>query len=91
MVVDTPTDKQNDQGWPKQFLGARITGSGLGDDTIGVWAIGDPSPIWALNTMARELSDWGAAAQEGSQAAENRDTLAGYEEADQAEDCVSAR
>lgn len=93
VIVDIPPDLQNDQGFPPFFFAARILGEGMGTDTIGVWAVGDVSgggPIIALNTMAREFSDWGSAAQEGSQAAMNRDTMASYKQAQVAEDCVQS-
>lgn len=61
------------------YVSAVIRGSGLGDDTIGTWATnGDPTKpevsglIIAADSIAREFSDWGEAAQEGSPAAEVR-------------------
>jgi hypothetical protein len=58
---------------------------------VGVWATGPDGagPIVALNSFAREFSDWGDAAQPGSKAAQNRDQLAGYDEADNAIKCVT--
>lgn len=91
VLVEIPPELRNDQDWPPFFLAARITGPGMGEGVIGVWAVGDRDgggPIFALNAMAREFSTWGAAAQEGSQAAENRNLLASYEQAQQAEGCV---
>jgi hypothetical protein len=83
-TVPIPPDKQNTNGWPVQFLGAGTTGPGMdGSENVGVWATGadGAGPIWALNSYAQAFSEWGAAAQPGSKAAENRDLLASYEEA----------
>jgi hypothetical protein len=60
------------------YVSAVIRGPGLGSDTVGTWATNaDPSGppsglIIAADAIAREWSDWGAAAEEGSPAAEVR-------------------
>jgi hypothetical protein len=87
-AVEVPKDKRNDQGWPKIMVAAEITGPGM-QGIVGAWASGEMGgPIVALNPMAREFSDWGAAAQPGSRAAEIRDIIAGYEEVVAAVRCV---
>lgn len=88
-VVEVPEEKRNGEGWPVYIVGSTITGPGM-DGVVGTWATDEEAgPIFALNTMAREFSDWGAAAQDGSAMAEIRDSLAGYDEASAVEDCAA--
>lgn len=76
------------------YVSAVIRGPGMGSDTVGTWATNaDPSGppsglIIAADSIAREFSDWGAAAQEGSPAAEVR----GLENdgAQESRDCLDA-
>ncbi len=60
-------------------VAAEIDGPGMeGDGEIGTWAVGElgGGPIFAVNTMAQEFSEWGAAASEGSPADVARDAVA---------------
>jgi hypothetical protein len=61
------------------YVSAVIRGPDFGDDAIGTWATNtDPTKpeisglIMAADSIAREFSDWGEAAEEGSPAAEVR-------------------
>jgi hypothetical protein len=59
------------------YVSAVILGSGLeGGETVGTWATNSLRPggglIMAADSIAREFSDWGEAAKEGSPAAEVR-------------------
>lgn len=89
-VVTVASDRRNDRGWPAQIVAAQITGAGL-DGAVGAWATAETEtdgPIFAVDGIAKEFSDWGSAAQPGSQMAEVRDTIANYPEVDAAKDCV---
>jgi hypothetical protein len=88
--VEVPRDLQNSQGWPKWLVGADIDGSGLeGDGDIGVWATDvNNGPIWVVNQVAREFSEWGVAAQPGSPAREAQDAHFASETYDEALACV---
>lgn len=61
------------------YVSAVIRGPGMGADTVGTWASNiEPSTedagglIMGADSIAREFSDWGADAAEGSPAAEVR-------------------
>jgi hypothetical protein len=58
------------------YVSAVIRGPGLGSDTVGTWATNSLEAgeglIIAADSIAREFSDWGEAAAEGSPAAEVR-------------------
>jgi hypothetical protein len=59
------------------YVSAVILGPGFeGEETVGTWATNSLRPggglIMAADSMAREFSDWGEAAEEGSPAAEVR-------------------
>lgn len=88
--VEVPPGERNDQGWPEMFIAAEITGEGM-EGTVGVWATGATGgPIFAINTMAREFSEWGAAAQPGSRADQMMRRLAATPAAAAAEGCVES-
>lgn len=93
VVVDA--DSRNERGWPGLVVAARITGNGFTDGDIGTWAIratdGNISPIYALNTKARQATEWGAAANPGSPADEQRKKLEKLGESKQAEKCAKER
>ncbi len=57
---------------------------------IGTWAVGElgGGPIIAVDGFAKEFTDWGAAAQEGSPAAEARDALQVSDAAGVVKQCV---
>lgn len=87
-AVTVAPERRNDQGWPETIIAAQITGEGM-DRVVGVWATAETGgPIMAIDTMAREFSDWGAAAQPESRAADVRDTIAGFSEVEAAKGCV---
>lgn len=92
VMVLTNTDEQNNRAWPKAIVGAKVAAPGASG--AGTWAISDPATvneggtIMALNDTARTWSQWGAAARPGSQADENRSTIAGFEAAKAAEACA---
>ena len=91
-MVAVPKDEQNTEGYPRNMVAANMTGENGGDGAIGVWAINlprDPGPIFALNPGAKELTDWGAAIQDGSPMAENRDIMASSDSAAAVEKCLS--
>jgi hypothetical protein len=93
VVVDA--DDRNAQGWPGYVIAARIVGNGFADGDIGTWAIkaydGNVSPIYALNAKARQATDWGALAREGSPADNQRKALERLGETDLAEKCARER
>jgi len=86
-------ERRNDRGWPVAVLAARIVGHDFGEGKIGVWAIGGESigPIFALDSVAREWTSWGEAAQPGSRAMETVERLAGYPEVRAAREAVQGR
>jgi hypothetical protein len=46
------------------FVAARINGSGMGADSVGVWATNDlagAGMVYAIDGLAHEFSDWGVA------------------------------
>lgn len=87
-AVTVVPERRNDQGWPETIIAAQITGEGM-DGVVGAWATAETGgPIMAIDTMAREFSDWGAAAQPGSRAADVRDTIADFPEVEAAKGCV---
>jgi len=92
VMVLTKTNEQSSSGWPKAIVAARLTGGG--SSGVATWAVGDPStaaqmsPIMALSSPAQEWSNWMAAAQPGSQAAKNRDSIMGFEAAKIIAGCV---
>ena len=73
-------------------VAGEIGGPGLEDEgDIGVWAVGGPDgdgPIWALDAVAIEFSEWLADAQPGSPADRLRDEAAQSSAAGAAKDCV---
>lgn len=91
-MVLTKTSEQSSTAWPKAIVAARLTGGG--SSGVATWAVGNPSnsstmsPITGLNSTAQDWSNWGAAAQPGSQAAKNRDTINGFEAAKVVAGCV---
>jgi hypothetical protein len=91
MAVPLPAEEFAPYGY---VVAAWIADGGLyGDDGgIGTWAVGElrGGPILALNATARELSERGAAAMEGSPADAVRDAVAQSEEAYAAEVCVDS-
>lgn len=74
-------------------VAAEIDGPGMeGDGQVGTWAVGKlGSPIFAVNALAQEFSDWGADAADGSAADVARDSIANSAEASTAEDCARGR
>ncbi len=77
------------------YVSAVILGAGIGSETVGTWAVNvKPDAkhagglIIAADSVAREFSDWGEAAAEGSPAAEVR----GLENdgAQESRDCLEA-
>jgi len=88
--LDVPPEFQNSAGWPEIFVAADIDGPGMeGSDEIAVWATSDGyGPIWAIDEMAREFSDWGTGAQPGSEAREAQDLLRSSEAYDDVRDCA---
>ncbi len=77
------------------YVSAVILGAGIGAETVGTWAVNvKPDAkhavglIIAADSVAREFSDWGEAAAEGSPAAEVR----GLENdgAQESRDCLEA-
>jgi hypothetical protein len=67
--VEVPSESQNSQGWPAWLVAGDLTGAGMDGDQIAVWATAaNDAPIMAIDSMAQEFSDWGAAAQPGSPA-----------------------
>jgi hypothetical protein len=89
--VEIPPERRNDRGWPVAILAARIAGHDF-DGQVGAWAVGGDGvgPIMALDSVAREWSSWGEAAQPGSKAMEVVERLAGYPETRTARDAVRA-
>jgi hypothetical protein len=91
--VTPQAHEQNSAGWPLAIVAAEITGGGMGG-VVGTWATGDPAtvsgPVIALNGYAKEFSDWGAAAAQGSQADEVRSSLAQTDAAASAENCTGS-
>lgn len=87
VVVEIPQSKRNDRGWPAIFIAGRITGEEFDGRQVGVWAAGTSSegeatgPCMAIDSTAREWSEWGSAANPGSHMMEVIERLAGYEEA----------
>ena len=74
-------------------VAAEIDGSGIeGDGDIGTWAVGElgGGPIFAVNALAQEFSEWGAAATDGSPADLARDAVGATAEARTAEECARA-
>lgn len=74
---------------------AQIRGPGMGDDSIGTRAMNfKPSSkapggmIYAANSVADEFSDWGDAAQEGSEAAALQEELASASAVQESQDCL---
>lgn len=93
-ITPVAVERRNDRGWPAYFLGARIIGAEFTGDHIGVWAVGGDDavgPIFAIDSVAREWSSWGEAAQPGSRAMEVIERLAGYDEARFVRSAVKAR
>lgn len=82
--VEVPAHERNSQGWPQWFIAARVKGS------VGVWATsrGGDGPIAAIDDVSRTHTDWGTAAQPGSQAWEIQESLRATEAADAAASCV---
>lgn len=92
-AITVPKAKRNTGGFPELLLAARITGPSVPPDTIGVWAVGSADgggPLWALDEDAQKYSEWLAGAAEGSQADQNRDLVASYEEARAVEACAES-
>ena len=94
-AVVAPPDSQLSTGWPVVYVGATIRGGGLGDDTVGTWAVGFDEatesitgPIFPASFMAQEFSDWGSAASPGSDAANMMSFLRESDAAGLAERCV---
>lgn len=81
---------------PEGFLiAADIQGPGLeGPNDIGVWAVNgqlsaaESGLVFAVDGIAREFSEWGAAAAEGSPAANLRDAFRDSPAHEQARDCA---
>lgn len=73
-------------------VAAEIDGPGIdGDGDIGAWGVGDlkgGGPIYAANAVAREMSDWGSAAVEGSAADDFMNEIRDSAEADAAAACM---
>jgi hypothetical protein len=92
-MVEVPPDDRNDEGYPQNIVAANITGpAGADPSAVGLWAVNTsdaPGPIIGLNPGAMELTDWGAAIEEGSPMAENRDIMASLDSTAAAEDCLS--
>jgi hypothetical protein len=92
VMLAVPKDEQNTSGYPVNMVAANIVGEGGASTAKGVWAVNDadsPGPIFALNPPAQLLTDWGAAIQDGSPMAENRDIMASSDTAAAVEDCLS--
>jgi hypothetical protein len=91
-MLAVPPDEQNSRGYPKNMVAGNITGpKGAAPSAVGVWAIGtaaSPGPIFALNPGAQKLTDWGAAIQDGSVMARNRDIMASSDSAKAVQDCL---
>jgi hypothetical protein len=94
VTVLTKTSEQSSTSWPKAIVAVKLTGGG--SSGVAVWAVNsatDPSglsPISSISSAAKEWSNWGAAAQPGSQAAKNAETVAGFEASKDAEKCAKA-
>lgn len=93
VVVDS--DNRNTQGWPGYVVAARVNGEGFSDGDIATWAIrsydGNISPIYALNKKALQATEWGAAANPGGSAYDQRMKLERSSEAAQATKCAKER
>lgn len=71
-----------------QVVAVAILGEGI-DEQPAVLAIGDQvGPIAAIDHVAREFFDWGAATQPDSRAGQVRDALATSPHADQVRSCI---
>lgn len=91
VVVEIPVEIRINPTYPAALFAARIDKNDSRGQLAGVWAVATlagGSPILALNSSAREHSDWGAAAQPGSRAAELRDKMAAYPQVAVAEACA---
>ena len=88
MVVDV--SRRSDRDWPRFMFAARLAGHDFDGRQVGVWAIkGDGGgPIWAVDSIAREWSQWAADAQPGSPAMDDIERIAGYPETRAARDAV---
>jgi hypothetical protein len=93
-MVEVPPGDGTDQGYPQNIVAANITGpDGADPSAVGLWAVRfntpkDSGPIIALNPRAMQLTDWGAAIQEGSPMAENRDIMASLDSTAAARGCL---
>ena len=73
-----------------QIVAVAILADGI-DEQPAVLAIGDQvGPVAAIDHVAREFFDWGAATQPGSPAAAVRDAIATRAHADQVRSCIVA-
>jgi hypothetical protein len=92
VAVLTKTSEQSSTAWPKAIIAVKLSGGG--SSGVAVWAVNSAtdassiSPISAINKTAKEWSNWGAAAQPGSQAAKNAEMIAGFEASKDAEKCA---
>lgn len=92
ITVLTNTSEQSSTSWPKAIVAAKLTGGG--SSGVAVWAVNSAtdassiSPISAISSTAKQWSNWGAAAQPGSQAAKNAETIAGFDATKSAEACA---
>ena len=62
-----------------------------GPGDVGVWAVGGldgAGPIYAINAVAQEFSEWGAAAAPGSPIDNMRSAIAASAEVDAVIDCL---
>ena len=90
-AVRVPVDQQNTSGWPELLVAADLDGPGMeGGDEIAVWATSNGyGPIWAIDSIAREFSDWGTAAQPGSEARAAMDALSSGDAYEAVRDCAT--
>lgn len=85
-AVAVAESRRNERGFPEVIVAAKVTGSGVGSWSISADGSG---PLMALNEVAQKVSEWGAAAAEGSPADQERDLWAVLAETTKAEECAA--
>lgn len=85
-AVTVAETRRNERGFPEVVVAAKVPGSGVGSWSISADGSG---PLMALNDVAQEVSEWGAAAAEGSPADQERDLWAVMPETAKAEECAA--
>lgn len=84
-AVTVAESRRNERGFPEVVVAANITGHGVGSWSISADGSG---PLFALNDVAQQTSEWGAMATEGSPADQERDHWALMPETTKAEECA---